>query len=136
MDLATRRLWLFGTGGAVVGGYLVAWGWAVGAGYYPALIVLLRAGVVTVGLAWAALVVWWVRHVKKFTVRSIVFGGPLMVAVLAAPVPYYSQGRYVQASLQNAGVQYRVQAFGFSRTLQQITNELLSIDSQTSSRLS
>lgn len=52
-----------------------------------------------------------------------------MVAVLAVPLPYYSQGRSVQASLQNAGVQYRVQAFGFSRTLQQVTNELFSLDS-------
>ena len=129
MDGETNRRRLFAAGAVVIGGYLVAWVWALASGNYAAVIVLLRAALVTLGLGWVALAVWWWRRVKTFTVRSLVFGGPLLVGVLAVPLPYYSHGRNVQSSLQNAGVQYRVQAAGFSRTLQNVASELFALDS-------
>lgn len=53
----------------------------------------------------------------------------MLAGVLAFPLPYYSQGLSVQRTLQNAGVQYRVHANGFSRTLQEFSNELLAVES-------
>ena len=129
MNAELKRRMLFAAGGVVIGGYLVAWGWAGVSGNYAAAIVLLRAALVTLGLGWVALAVWWWRKVKTFTVRSLVFGGPLLVGLLAVPLPYYSHGRNVQSSLQNAGVQYRVEAVGFSRTLQHVASEVFAIDS-------
>lgn len=129
MDAEIKRRVLFAAGGAVIGGYLVAWGWAAVSGNYAAAIVLLRAALVTLGLGWVALAVWWWRRVKTFTVRTLVFGGPLLVGLLAVPLPYYSHGRNVQNSLRNAGVRFRVQPTGFSRTLQQVASEVFALDS-------
>ena len=129
MASETKRRVLFAAGGVVIGGYLLAWGWAGATGNYVVAMVLLRAALVTLGLGWVALAVWWWRKVKTFTVRSLVFGGPLLVGLLAVPLPYYSHGRNVQSSLQNAGVNYRVQAAGFSYTLQHVASEVFAIDS-------
>lgn len=129
MQPPTKIKLVYATGSAVLVGYSAAWLWAALAGSYPVMLALLRAGLITLALMWVAIGVWWIRRAKTFTVRSLVFGGPLMVAVAAVPLPYYSQGRSVQLSLQKAGLQYRVQAHGFARTLQQISCELFGLDS-------
>lgn len=129
MQPTTKIKLVYATGAAVLVGYSLAWVWAALVGSYPVMLALLRAGLITLALMWVAVGVWWIRRAKTFTVRSLVLGGPLMVAVAAVPLPYYSQGRSVQLSLQKAGLQYRVQAHGFARTLQHISCELFGLDS-------
>ena len=114
--------------GLVVGvAYLAAWVWAGWNANYPAVLILLRTGLIMLALVLMTLGVWWLRHGGKVRMSTVVFGAPLVVAVIAVPLPYYLHGKSLEHSLQRAGVQYRLQANGFSQTLNHFTNDLFGL---------